>query len=171
MLTAVDPDKYADAVRTALGSRGFELSRAVVSGRPVDAARRSDFRLRWMAVKLSTSVIVASFDAAEARADVLDEFLGAASRWAVENRHSRWPLGLQSGAAAVVVAVCPDGAGEASVWASKSHGQRFAAVAYPVAVDLSAGTVVQPKRMLVGGVFAGFLRGIVRDCVEAPLVG
>lgn len=140
-----------------------------MAGRPADAARRSDFRLRWMAVRLHTSVIVASFSAGEARRDVLDEFLDAASRWAVQNRVGRGLLGLQSGTAAVAVAVLPDGAGDALSWASESHGQHFAALAYPVAVDLSSSTVVQPRRMVIGRIFLPFLRGIVRDVLEAPL--
>jgi hypothetical protein len=166
---STDPDRYLADVRTALGARGFELLRTEVAGRAVDAARRSDFRWRWMAVRLHTSVIVASFSGAEARRDVLDEFLDAASRWAVQNRAGRGLLGLQSGTAAVAVAVIRDGAGDALSWASESHGQRFAALAYPVAVDLSAATIVQPRRMVVGRVFTPFLRGIVRDVLKASL--
>jgi hypothetical protein len=165
----IDLDRYLSDVRIALGSRGFELSRAEVAGRAVDAGRRSDFRWRWMAVRLSTSVIIASFDAGEARREVLDEFLDACSRWAVQNRRGRRPLGLQSGTAAVAVAVFAGGAGDGLAWASASHGQRFAALAYPVAVDLRAATVAQPRRMIVGRVFTPFLRGIVRDAVETPL--
>jgi hypothetical protein len=162
-------DAYLDGVRTALGSRGFEVSRAEVGGRAAITARRSDFRLRWFAVRLHTAVIVASFDAAEAHRAELDTFLEASSRWAIANRRGRGLLGLQSGTAAVAVAVLPDGAGEAPAWASEPHGHHFAALAYPVAADLQAGTVVEPRRMRIGGIFRSFLRGVVRDVVAAPM--
>jgi hypothetical protein len=164
----VEPTDYLSGVRAALDSRGFEVSWAEVAGRPVEVGQRSDFRWRWFAVRLHTAVIVATFTDEQARRAALDEFLAAASRWAVQHRHGSRLLGLQSGTAAVTVVVLPDGAGEATAWASQSHGQRFAALAYPVAVDLRAGSVVQPKRMVVGGIFAGFLRGVVRDVVQVP---
>ncbi len=165
----IDPAVYLDNVRTALGARGFEVLRAELVGRPADVGRRSDFRWRWVAVRLHTAVIVCSFSAAEATVEALDAFLDAASRWAVENRRGRGPLGLQSGTAAIAVALLPEGAGQAHEWASKSHGNRFAAIAYPVAIDLREATVVQPRRMVVGGIFVAFLRGVVRDVLEAPL--
>ena len=166
----MDLDSYVTAIRAALGSRGFAVSPAEVAGRPVLTGRRSDFRWRWFAVRLHTSVIVASFTAEEARVDNLDEFLKASSRWAVANRRGSRMFGLQSGAAAIAVAVLPDGADAAVVeWAARSHGQRFAAVAYPVAVDLSTGVVVQPRRMVVGGIFTGYLRAIVAEVVVGSL--
>ena len=167
----MDQDTYLNAVRAALGSRGFELSRAEVAGRRADAGRRSDFRWTWFAVRLHTSVLVASFPAGGGLATPLDAYLEAASGWAVAHRRGSRSLGFQSATAAVAVAVFPDGAGEAAAWAQRSHGQHFAALAYPVAVDLRAGTVTQPGRMIVGGVFSGFLRQVVRDAVEAPLRG
>lgn len=166
----IESPAYLDRVRAALGSHGFEVSRAEVAGHTVDAGRRADFRWRWFAVRLHTAVLVATFTPEEATRATLDEFLAAASRWAVANRRGSRLLGLQSGAAAIAVAVLPRGAGADAVeWASRSHGQRFASVAYPVTVDLRGGVVVQPKRMVVGGIFTGFLRGVVGDVVAAPL--
>ena len=165
----MDSTRYLDRVRAALGARGFEVSRAEVAGRPVIAARRSDFRWRWFAVRLHTSVIVGAFSAAEARRELLDRYLDAASSWAVQHGRGR-AHGLQSGTAAVAVAVVTGDAGEARAWAGTPHGRRFAALAYPVAVDLTGAAVAQPRRMFVGGIFVPYLRGIVRDTLEAPLV-
>ena len=78
-------------------------------------------------------------------------------------------LGLQSGTAAVAVAVVSGGAGEGAAWASRPHGRRFAAIAYPVAVDLGARSVVEPTRMVLGGIFVPFLRGVVSDVVRSTL--
>lgn len=165
----MDATGYLDRVQTALGARGFEVSRAEVAGRPVIAARRSDFRWRWFAVRLHTSVIVGAFSADEARRDLLDRYLAAANGWAVQHGRGR-VHGLQSGTAAVAVAVVTGDAGEARAWAADPHGRRFAELTYPVAVDLTAAAVAQPGRMLVGGIFVPFLRGIVHDAIEAPLM-
>jgi hypothetical protein len=163
------PSEYLARVRVALRARGFELTEEHIGGRRSDAARRSDFRWRWFAVRLHTAVIVATFDAEEARRPDLDRFLEAASQWAVEHRRGSRSLGLQSGTAAVAVAVLPGGSGDGPDWAAKPHGRRFAALAYPVAVDLMEGRVVEPGRMVIGGMFSGFLRGVVRDVLRAPL--
>lgn len=164
----MQPDDYLPAVRAALGARGFEVSRAEVAGRSADVGRRADFRWSWLAVRLHTAVIVSSFGAAEARRELLDRHLASANAWAVAHRGGG-RQGLQSGTAAITVVVLPDGPGEAMEWASHPHGHRFAAMAYPVAVDLRAGTVTQPQRLRIGRLFQGFLRGVVQDVVEAPL--
>jgi hypothetical protein len=164
----MDLTEYLDRVRATLSARGFEVSRAQVAGRPVIAARRSDFRWRWFAVRLHTSVIVGSFGAADARRDLLDGYLDAASRWAVQHNRGR-VHGLQSGTAALAVAVVSGEFGEARAWASTPHGRRFAELAYPVAVDHTGAIVVQPQRMIVGGIFIPFLRDIVHDTIEDPL--
>jgi hypothetical protein len=161
-------DQYLTGVRAAFGSRGLEPSRAEVAGRAADAGQRSDFRWRWFGVRLHTAVIVATFGAAEARRDELDRFLADASQWSIAHR-SGGVRGMQSGTAAVAVAVLPDGAGEAVEWASRPHGSRYAALAYPVAVDLRGGTVTQPARLRAGWIFQGFLRQLVHDVVEVPL--
>ena len=163
-----DPTVYMDKVRAALGARGFDVLSAEVAGRSVIVGRRADFRWRWFAVRLHTSVIIGSFNAAEARRDQLDRFLDAASRWAVQHGRGR-AHGLQSGTATVVVAVVSGDAGEARAWASNPHGRRSADLAYPVAVDLPGAIVVQPRRVIVGAIFIPYLRGIVHDIIAAPL--
>jgi hypothetical protein len=146
----------------ALRANGFSVTAAEVDGRPAVAGRRSDFRWRWFAVRLHTSLVAADLDPTEATRASLDRFLAAASAWAVEHGPGgRRRLGLQTGTAAIAVAMLPSLTDEARAWASSAHGHRFAALAYPVAVDRSSGEVVQPRRMVVGGVFAGFLRGLV----------
>jgi hypothetical protein len=160
---------YVDRVRAALQQHGYDVSSTEVGGSPVIAGRRSDFRWTWFAVRLHTSVIVRRFTATEATLATLDRYLDECSHWAVANRRGSRALGLQSGTAAVAVAVIEGGGGEGPGWASHPHGRRFAALAYPVAVDLGAGTVVEPKRMVFGGIFVPFLRGVVADVMRAPL--
>ena len=165
----MDGGAYVERVRAALAQQGYEVSSTTVDGRPVIAGRRSDFRWTWFAVRLHTAVIVRPFTAAEATLATLDQYLDECSRWAVAHRSGSPMLGLQSGTAAVAVAVVTGGAGEGAAWASRPHGRRFAAIAYPVAVDLDARTVVEPARMVLGGIFVPFLRGIVTEVVRSSL--
>ena len=165
----MDGGAYVERVRAALAQQGYEVSSTTVDGRPVIAGRRADFRWTWFAVRLHTAVIVRPFTAAEATLATLDQYLDECSRWAVAHRSGSPMLGLQSGTAAVAVAVLTGGAGEGAAWASRAHGRRFAAIAYPVAVDLDAGTVVEPTRMVLGGIFVPFLRGVVAKTIRASL--
>jgi hypothetical protein len=141
-----------------------------LDGTPALAGRRSDFRLRWAAVKLYTSVVVAEFPT-QVGADELDIFLGAATRWAIENganARSPWSIRPQSGVAVIAAAVVPTLVPAPREWAV-AHGSRFAVVTYPVVVDLAGGMVIQPKRVVVGRVFAPFLRELVASVLQAPL--
>lgn len=165
----MDGGAYVERVRAAMQRSGYEVSSTEVDGRPVIAGRRSDFRWTWFAVRLHTSVIVRPFTAAEATMETLDRYLTECRQWAIEHRRGSRLLGLQSATAAVAVAVVDGGAGEGGAWASRAHGRRFAAIAYPVAVDLDARSVVEPQRMVVGGIFVPFLRAVVADVVRSSL--
>ncbi len=163
----MEVDEYIDEVHGSLLSSGLEPTDTFVAGRSALAGRRSDFRWRWFGSRLHTAVLVTRFEDGAGR-DMLDAFLAAAVTWAVEHRGGG-SLGLQSGVAAVAAVVMPDLSPQARAWATEPHGRRFAAVAYPVAVGLGRGEVVQPKRMLIGAIFTPFLRGLVGDVLGAPL--
>jgi hypothetical protein len=158
------------AVGRALGHHGYEVASDTLDGLPVVVGRRSDFRLRWMAVRLHTFVVVARFrtDHVAAGAPVLDRFLDASCAYATSHKGGL-PRGLQTGTAAVAVAVVDGGDDGARSWADHPHGRRFAAMAYPVAVEAATGRVTHPGRMVVGAVFNGHLRRIAEEIV-APAV-
>ena len=141
----------------------YEVEHKDFDGHPVVVGHRSDFRWRWGAVRLFTTVTVADF-AADVTTATLDEYLDASGR-AAREAAGRAPLGLQTGTAAVAVAVLPAMSAEAREWARRPHGHRFASVGYPVALGLSPREVAQPERMLAGRVFRGFLRTVVADVV------
>ena len=65
---------------------------------------------------------------------------------------------------------CPELSPEARDFASRPHGRKFAAIAYPVAVGTASGEIVQPGRMIIGGVFSSFLHSVVKDVLESPFV-
>lgn len=128
-------------------------------GTVLTIARRTDTRLRWAGVRLTTTLALGSFPD-DASAAQLDRYLDAVVREAVAAVKA---AGLQRGGAAVAVAVF-DAAPEAALaWARVAHGHRFAVCGYPVVVDLSTRTVVQPERMRVGAAFRPFLRQLTTD--------
>jgi hypothetical protein len=158
-------DSYLAEVRQTVAT-SYDIDRAEFDGREVLVARRSDFRWRWFATRLHTTVTVATFDEA-VDPWKLDEYLeagGRAARTAV-----RGVRGMQTGAAVVGVAVLPTLSDAARAWASQPHGHKFASIAYPVAVGLSPPEVVELRRMRMGVVYRHFLRGIVADVITAPL--
>jgi hypothetical protein len=155
------------AIEASLAAGGFNMTRDSVGGRQAVIGRTSAFRLRWMATKLHTFVLAAVFEGATARPDKLDRFLEESSDYA-RTMKGGLPRGLQTGTAAVVVAVA-ESAGEAGDWAVKPHGRKFAALTYPVLVDVARRTVTSPARMVIGAVYVPWFRQVVADHV-APAV-
>jgi hypothetical protein len=160
-----DVTRYVAGVRSALAS-SCTVQEVVMHGTPVIVGARRDFRLRWLASRLSTTITVATFDATVAVAE-LDDYLAAARR---EAHYSlRGQSGLQAGSAAVAIAVLPELTAAARDWAGRSHGHAFAAVAYPVAVGLRDRQLVEPSRMRIGRMFQGFLQELVQQVAAEPL--
>ena len=71
--------------------------------------------------------------------------------------------------AAVTVAVIDNATNDEQAWAVKPHGRRFAAVTFPVLADPSAKRVIRPERMVLGGIYTGYLQDLVRTYVEAAV--
>ena len=153
-------------IEASLSTGGFTVDRGSVAGREAVIARRSEFRMRWMATRLHTFVMVADFTA-DATPDVLDRFLSDAVQYAITAKGGM-PRGLQTGTCAVAVAVT--GAGEAGDWAVRPHGRRFAAMSFPVLVDVGAKRVTHPPRMAMGAVYVPYLKQLVQEHV-VPSVG
>ncbi len=165
----MDTDAYLDGVRVSLRARGLEVADTEIAGRPVVTGRRSDFSWRWFATRLHTAVLVTRLFPDEIGPEPLEAFLKAATDWAVEHR-SGGSLGIQSGVAAIAAVAMSELSPEARDFASRPHGRKFAAIAYPVAVGTASGEIVQPGRMIIGGVFSSFLHSVVKDVLESPFV-
>jgi hypothetical protein len=123
-------------------------------------ARASEFRWRWMATRLHTFLVVAPFPPGTASRPILDSYLRAASDYAIAHKGGL-PRGVQSGTAIIPVAVTSRARPEAIEWASKVHGRRFAVIPYPALLDASSGQTFRPERMVVGGIYGTYLRGLV----------
>lgn len=153
-----------DAFGQALRQHGYEVTSDTVDGRPAVVGRRSDFRLRWMASRLHTFVVVSRFGPAGTDTGALDHFLDAACQYAVKNKEGL-PRGLQTGTAAVAVAVMDQVDGDAAAWAGHHHGRRFAALTYPVAVETTTGLVIHPGPAVLGAIFNSHLRRVAEEIV------
>jgi hypothetical protein len=161
---AVTSGSYQVRVSSALPSRFASVQRRTFEGREVTIARRSDFRLRWFAVRLTTTLVLAEMpDDADVAA--LDAFLAATVKEA-SRKDVVAGLGLQRGAAAIAAAVFASAPAAAREWASTAHGHRFGVTAYPVVVDLATGELTQPKRMRAGRVFQGHLRRLATETLS-----
>ena len=150
------------AIGRRLEEAGYESSTVNLDGIPALVARRSDFRWRWFGTRLHTFVFVAAFDH-PTRAQ-LDRFATLASRYATANKGGL-PRGLQTGTAAVSVAVVDHVREEVLAWADRRGKTRFAAIGYPVLAEASTGKVLRPARMVAGASYASHLRSV------ADLVG
>ena len=156
---------YLAGVRQAL-ERSCDVQQLTLNGRPVVVGSRRDFRLRWLATQLDTVVTAAAFDDG-ADAALLDDYLASARREAQFATGAK--AGLQSGSAAVAIAVLPELTPSARQWAERPHGHAFAAVAYPVAVGVRDRQIAEPVRMKVGRLFQGFLHDLVQEVAAVPL--
>jgi hypothetical protein len=155
-----DPPAVVGRIEASLRAGGFAVERGSVAGRDTVIARQSQFKLRWMATKLHTFVMVADFGA-DASPDVLDRYLTEAVQYSISAKGGA-PRGLQTGTCAMTVAVT-ESAGGAGGWAVKPHGRRFAAMAFPVLVDVTAGSVSHPQRMAIGAIYVPYLKKLVQE--------
>ena len=160
-----DVGDYVAGVRRALETT-CAVQEVTLAGRPVVLGTRKDFRLRWLATQLHTTITVASFDS-DVDLTVLDGYLVAARQEA--QLATKGLAGLQRGSAAITIAVVPELTVVSRDWAAMPHGHAFAAVAYPVAVGLRDRRLVEPTKMRVGRIFRGFLHELVQEVAAAPL--
>lgn len=153
-------------IEQAMAAAGLQPVRAVIGGPIAVVGGTSRFRWRWMATKLHVSICAASFLPGTS-APFLDQFLAAAIENAINRKGAL--RGFQVGVAAIAVAVVDGATPEQIAWASQPHGRRFAAVTLPVLADASSRQVVYPQRMIIGGIYLGYLQELVRKYVEAQV--
>jgi hypothetical protein len=153
-------------VEAAMLAAGLQPTRATIGGPIAVVGGTSEFRWQWMATRLNTFIYVASFTAGTTT-QVLDDYLKAACQDAINQKGAN--RGLQSGVAAVTVAIVDSATPEQAAWAAKPHGRRFAAITFPVLVDAATHKTVFPERMVLGGIYAGYLKDLVKRHVEGPI--
>ncbi|WP_431726986.1 levansucrase [Verrucosispora sp. TAA-831] len=146
---------YIEATSARLTADGCDVHTEDWHGTGVLVGHRSDFRIQWMATKLHLLTIVAPMS--DVAPDDLESFTNATFEYA-EARKGQM-RGLQTG-----VAVFPSLVGThidpaAMAWSKRKQLVRFASVARPVVVDVTAGTVGCFRRTAaLGFVYSGHLR-------------
>lgn len=155
-------------IDSAIGAAGLARGRGQVAGLDAVIGYGSTFRWQWMFTKLHWFIYAAAMPPGT-QLERLDEYLGAAVQDAIDRKGGA--RGAQSGVAAVSIVAIDGVAPEAEQWAAKPHGRRFAALTFPVLAEVGAARVVRPERMVLGGIYAGFLKDLVRQYVEVPMRG
>jgi hypothetical protein len=166
---AASASELVTRIEAGLASGGLRPARAPIAGSDTVVGGTSEFKWRWMATTLNSFLYVAAFQPGSAASGVLDAYLAAACQDAINQKGAM--RGFQSGVAAITVAVIDHATPQDEAWAAKPHGRRFAAITFPVLADPAAGKVVRPDRMILGGIYTGYLQGLVRQYVEGPLHG
>jgi hypothetical protein len=164
------PQEAIARIGQSTAQAGFVTSDDFVHGVRVLVARTSQFRLRWFGTKLHTFLVISAFPSGMATPDQLDGFMQAATEYGKANKGGL-PVGLQTGVAAISVAVTEHADATAHLWAAKPHGRQFAVLSFPVLLDTTTGKVTHPPRMFVGGAYSGYLKRIVHQHVTTAVGG
>ena len=149
-------------------AHGYEISGARFEGRDVLVARRSQFKVQWILTRLHTFIFVVDFTDEPIDAALLDRYVDVACAYAIKSKGGL-PRGLQSGTAAVVVALHANPSAEAQQWASRHRGRRFAATTFPVMISTITGKVTHPGPAILGAIYNHHLRSVADDLVGAAL--
>lgn len=157
-----------NAIAGSTTQAGMNPTMATLDGNEVLVARTSQFRWAWMATRLHTFLIASPFPPGSATPAGLDAFLAAATQYAQANKGGL-PRGMQTGVAVLVVAVTEHADQAAHQWAAAPHGRQFATLPFPVLADTATQQVTRPDRMLLGGIYSKYLKGLVDQHVAGPV--
>lgn len=164
----MEPPEVLPRLDHALAAGGFETASAEIGGHDALVGRRSDFRWKWFATRLHTFVVV--FTVADLREDVAADLTAAAQQYAIDEKEGL-PRGLQTGSATIAVFVTKEVDAEVREWFRIKPRPRFAALRFPVLVELRHPTLTYFEgQMTVGRVYLAHLRRVVADVI-APAVG
>lgn len=146
---------YLATVAGRLDADGCRVTRENWNGAEVLIGYRSDFKLRWMATRLHLFTIVTAVDTVTAAG--LAAFTESTLDYAIGRKGEL--RGFQSGVAVLPGLIGARVEPAAAAWAAGGQRMRFAAMARPVVVDTSSGTVSCYRGTgMLGGVYAGHFR-------------
>ena len=126
--TVIDAQSLADQ----LTHRGYRRTPEMEGTSPTQTLTRGDFRWEWFATYLRLTVLIRSVETAS-RADV-EQFAAQSTSLATKRFRFR---GLQAGVATIPVLLCDQVDADAVAAACAVPSRRFAAMTWPVVVDLS----------------------------------
>jgi hypothetical protein len=159
------PDEYIQSVGNRLQANGAEVSTQLFQGMPALVGRGSQFRLRWTATRQNLLFVVIGVQTVTVKG--LEQFAHDALDYAI-SQNGRF-RGSHNGVAAVPVMVGDHADPDAASFARTELIRRFAAFAWPTAVDLQAGIVHEHEgRVVVGGMYAGWMRQQIEMALPKP---
>ena len=161
-------NELVERIHSTMSGAGLQPEMTSIAGFNTVVGGSSTFKWQWMATKLHW-FIYATVMAPGTPADALDRYLDGACQDAINRKGGM--RGAQSGVAAVAVVAIDGVAPEVEQWAVRPHGRRFAALTFPVLAEVAAAKVVRPERMMLGGIYTGFLKDLVKQYVETPMRG
>ena len=129
----------------------------------VRVSYRRNFRWRWVATTLHVFTFMAALPAATA--EDLDAYTAACAQYAKTHKPGLF-RGLQTGSAAIAVAVVDSASGGVRKFAAGRPKKRFAMLALPAVVDAGTGeTITAAEHLVWGAVYDAHLRSVLRDHV------
>ena len=148
-------EDYLSHAAGRLTADGATVSSGQIGGLNAIVGYRSQFRLSWMATHLHLLTVIAAKP--DVSAGDLPAFVDAALDYAKAAK-GQW-RGLQSGVAVIAALIGHQVDPGAAAYARDQLVRKFAALAWPVVVDLSTGQVHSHQgRVAIGGIYAGYLR-------------
>ncbi|MCU4184687.1 hypothetical protein K6U06_09975 [Acidiferrimicrobium sp. IK] len=164
----MDPEAYVKAVGRRARAERWHVTVETVDGRDSIMA----FPLGSTALEQvdPRPMVVSARDPGTLTRAALDQF-AAAARTAAKSVQGRWgvtkTLSVTGGWMTFMPVVVTSGAPEEALeWASKRHG-----LAFPVLVDVGAGTLTRWKHAVIGAVDAARFVAMVEDLLRPVLVG
>ena len=153
----MEPTEAVDRILQRSRAAGMECTEETLLGQRAIVARRSDFKLRWMATKLYTFVIAIGLPSLGHRRRSGHVSRGFAAGGARRiGKVPGVPGGLRGdhggrggGALARVGSV------------GRATRSQVAAMTFPVIADPLSGLVIEPGRMLLGAIYVKHLRRVV----------
>ena len=157
-------EEYVQGIARCLEVKGFDVKDGDLSSDFRLVAYRSQFRPQWL-TKINLFTVVTETQVATA--STVEEYTKRALDYGVAQK-GRF-RGLQNGVAVICVILANSADPEAITSAKTYLTRRAGAFAWPVLVDVSAGTRYRHEgRVFIGGVFANWMRQQIDDVVPDP---
>lgn len=149
----------ADVLHNAAMRDRMEITRGQIHGIDSFVCRGQP---EGVTTKLHTFMVVGLFPTGWATRAMADRFVQGAVEYSIAAKGGL-PRGAQTGTATIPVVLTDAMAPGAERWAARPSGRRFAALSFPVSVELAQGRVTCPRTMLLG---AAYIRPMKRFVAE-----
>ena len=159
-------DEYIKEVASRLRADGAEVTTERVGDLTTLVGYRSQFRLRWMGMRLNLFTIVGTVPLVTVAG--LERFTNDAIKYAISQKCRFHPL--QRGIAVMPVLVGERVESGAAAFATDTFVRPYGAMGWPTTVDLTSRHVYSHEgRVYLGGIYAGWLRQQTAIALPDPI--